>query len=93
MYFSTFLISFYLISSFIFNIFFTRACTCTNHPALSDPCLPHSHIECGKVTGYSWVPNKRTDQNKRTGPNKVRTGGKFDTKKINVHVRLLGTRE
>ena len=31
--------------------------------------------------------------NKRTGPNKVRTGGKFDSKKINVPVRLLETRE
>ena len=31
--------------------------------------------------------------NKRTGPNKVRTGGKFDSKIINVPVRLLKTRE
>ena len=31
--------------------------------------------------------------NKRTGPNKDRTGGKFCKKKINVPVRLLETRE
>ena len=31
--------------------------------------------------------------NKRTGPNKLRTGGKFDSKIINVPVRLLETRE
>ena len=31
--------------------------------------------------------------NKRTGPNKVRTGGKFDSKKINVPLHLLETRE
>ena len=31
--------------------------------------------------------------NKRTGPNKVRTGGEIDKKLINVHVRLLETRE
>ena len=31
--------------------------------------------------------------NKRTGSNKLRTGGKFDSKIINVPVRLLETRE
>ena len=32
-------------------------------------------------------------KNKRTGPNKERTGEKLDLKKINVHVRLFGSRE
>ena len=32
-------------------------------------------------------------KNKRTGPNKERTGEKLDLKKINVHVRLFSTLE
>ena len=36
---------------------------------------------------------KALRKNKRTGPNKERTGEKLDLKKINVHVRLFGSRE
>ena len=36
---------------------------------------------------------KTTQINKRTGLNKERTGGNIGEKKINVHVRLLGSLE